>query len=87
MTCSDREGSLIAWLEQVSNTDVPLVGGKNASLGEMMQTLGKEGVRVPSGFALTANAYREFLAFNDLQPVIKQHLMAFSSDQNSLPQV
>ena len=87
MTSSNRERSLIAWLEQVGNTDVPLVGGKNASLGEMLQTLGKEGVRVPPGFALTANAYREFLAFNDLQPVITQQLMVFSSDQSSLPKI
>ena len=87
MMCSDRERPLVAWLEQVSNTDIPLVGGKNASLGEMLQVLGKVGVRVPPGFALTANAYREFLSFNDLQPVITQQLKVFSSDQRSLPKI
>ncbi len=61
-------------LERVSNTDVSLVGGKNASLGEMIQRLGNEGIRVPPGFALTADAYREFMAANQLQPTIRQLL-------------
>ena len=43
-------------------TDVPLVGGKNASLGEMISQLQSKGVRVPSGFATTSNAYRDFLS-------------------------
>ena len=42
---------------EIGATDVPLVGGKNASLGEMYQELGAVGVRVPHGFALTADAY------------------------------
>ena len=41
--------------------DIPLVGGKNASLGEMIRTLAPLGVRVPDGFALTAHAYRTLL--------------------------
>jgi pyruvate,water dikinase len=41
--------------------DVALVGGKNASLGELYSTLSKQGVRVPNGFALTAEAYRDAL--------------------------
>ena len=41
--------------------DVPLVGGKNASLGEMYQALSDEGVKVPNGFATTAQAYRDYL--------------------------
>jgi pyruvate,water dikinase len=45
------------WLERLGRGDVPLVGGKNASLGEMVQRLGKQGVRVPAGFATTAQAY------------------------------
>ncbi len=48
----------IRWFEEVGTRDVALVGGKNASLGEMIQNLTKKGVNVPSGFAITAEAYR-----------------------------
>ena len=48
----------VKWFEQVGAKDVALVGGKNASLGEMIRTLDSKGVRVPSGFAITAEAYK-----------------------------
>ncbi|HIG99604.1 MAG TPA: phosphoenolpyruvate synthase, partial [Thermoplasmata archaeon] len=48
----------VKWFEELTINDVPSVGGKNASLGEMIQNLGKKGVRVPSGFAITAYAYK-----------------------------
>ncbi|MGE5194278.1 MAG: phosphoenolpyruvate synthase [Deltaproteobacteria bacterium] len=51
----------ILWFEQISIDDVPLVGGKNASLGEMYRELAAKGVKVPNGFAITAEAYRHFL--------------------------
>ena len=54
--------------------DVPQVGGKNASLGEMVVNLADAGVRVPGGFATTADAYREFLAVNGLDEKIKDTL-------------
>ncbi len=47
----------IKWFEEIGAGDVALVGGKNASLGEMVRNLGKNGVNVPSGFAITAEAY------------------------------
>ncbi len=53
-------------LDQLRMTDVAKVGGKNASLGEMINQLGHLGVRVPGGFATTAGVYREFLAANSL---------------------
>ncbi|HKB60160.1 MAG TPA: phosphoenolpyruvate synthase [Gallionellaceae bacterium] len=56
----------IARFETLRMTDVPRVGGKNASLGEMISQLAPLGVRVPGGFATTADAYRDFLAQNDL---------------------
>jgi pyruvate, water dikinase len=56
----------IRWLDEMGSDDVPLVGGKNASLGEMIQHLRAEGVRVPGGFATTAAAYRRFLEHNEL---------------------
>ena len=51
----------VRWFSEVGLTDVPLVGGKNASLGELYSALSKQGVRVPNGFALTAGAYRDIL--------------------------
>jgi pyruvate,water dikinase len=48
----------VKWFEEIGAGDVPSVGGKNASLGEMIRNLGEKGVNVPSGFAITAEAYR-----------------------------
>ena len=53
--------SSIRWFEEIGIEDIPLVGGKNASLGEMYRELAPQGVQVPNGFAITADAYREFL--------------------------
>ena len=60
--------------ENLRNIDVPSVGGKNASLGEMISQLSAKGVRVPTGFATTADAYREFLAQNGLDEKINAEL-------------
>ncbi len=56
----------IAWFDQLTMHDVGLVGGKNASLGEMISHLSQAGVNVPAGFATTTEAYREFLVANGL---------------------
>jgi pyruvate,water dikinase len=56
-----QENNYIRWFSEVGLADVALVGGKNASLGELYSTLRKEGVRVPNGFVLTADAYRDML--------------------------
>jgi pyruvate,water dikinase len=56
-----RSARHIRFFEEIGNDDVPLVGGKNASLGEMYNKLSSEGVRVPNGFAVTAEAYRHML--------------------------
>ncbi len=55
------EAHFVRWFEEIGIGDVPLVGGKNASLGEMVAKLGAEGIRVPNGFAVTADAYRAML--------------------------
>ncbi|MGD8311121.1 MAG: PEP/pyruvate-binding domain-containing protein, partial [Gammaproteobacteria bacterium] len=60
--------------------DVPLVGGKNASLGEMYRALSSEGVKVPNGFATTAEAYRDYLKHNDLDERISAALAALDTD-------
>ena len=66
--------------EELRNTDVPSVGGKNASLGEMISQLTAKGVRVPTGFATTAEAYREFLAQNGLDKKINAELDKLNVD-------
>ncbi|HAF01678.1 MAG TPA: phosphoenolpyruvate synthase, partial [Methylophilaceae bacterium] len=66
--------------ENLRNSDVPSVGGKNASLGEMISQLSAKGVRVPTGFATTADAYREFLAQNGLDKKINAELDALNAD-------
>lgn len=60
--------------EALSLADIPRVGGKNASLGEMIRHLAATGVRVPGGFATTADAYREFLAANGLDARIRARI-------------
>ena len=66
--------------ENLRNVDVPSVGGKNASLGEMISQLSAKGVRVPTGFATTADAYREFLAQNGLDAKIVAALESLNVD-------
>ncbi|MDO8668980.1 MAG: phosphoenolpyruvate synthase [Candidatus Buchananbacteria bacterium] len=57
----------ILWFNQTTIKDIPKVGGKNASLGEMYQKLTAQGVRVPSGFAVTAFAYNDFLRYSKIK--------------------
>ncbi len=70
----------IARFETLSMHDVDKVGGKNASLGEMIHNLTDKGVRVPGGFATTADAFREFLATNGLADRIAAKLKALNVD-------
>ncbi|MCX8135322.1 MAG: phosphoenolpyruvate synthase [Roseococcus sp.] len=69
----------IAWFEELGLADVPQVGGKNASLGEMIRALGAAGVRVPPGFATTAAAFRAYVAANGIEPAMRAHLAALAS--------
>src|SRR5512134_1023160 len=66
----------VAWFDELRMSDVERVGGKNASLGEMITQLEHAGVRVPGGFATTAAAYRDFLARDGLDRRIEQALSA-----------
>lgn len=70
----------ILWLDQVGMGDIASVGGKNASLGEMIGNLARAGVKVPGGFATTTRAYREFLETNELSDRINQKLSALDVD-------
>ncbi|MBA4114075.1 MAG: phosphoenolpyruvate synthase [Verminephrobacter sp.] len=79
--------ALVVPFEKLRMTDVESVGGKNASLGEMISQL-PEGVRVPTGFATTAHAFREFLAYDGLADRISQKLAALDTeDVRALAQV
>ncbi|MEQ8537514.1 MAG: phosphoenolpyruvate synthase [Coleofasciculus sp. D1-CHI-01] len=69
---SSKEQALILWFEEVGIVDVPLVGGKNASLGEMIRQLTAKGVRVPTGFATTAYAYRYFIKEAGLEERLRE---------------
>jgi pyruvate, water dikinase len=64
----------VLWFDEVGLGDVPRVGGKNASLGEMRRTLAPLGIRVPDGFATTADAYRDFLQQAELDVVVREAL-------------
>jgi pyruvate,water dikinase len=74
------EGALVLPFEQLRMTDVEWVGGKNASLGEMISQLAGSGVRVPGGFATTALAFRRFLAHGGLSDRIAQRLAGLNTD-------
>ncbi|EAZ98024.1 phosphoenolpyruvate synthase [Marinobacter sp. ELB17] len=78
----------IIWFEHLGMSDVDRVGGKNASLGEMISNLANAGVTVPGGFATTSHAYREFLATNGLKDKIDETLDALDvNDVNELARV
>lgn len=71
---SNKEKAFILWFKETGIEDIPYVGGKNASLGEMYSNLTKIGINVPNGFAVTANAYRYFLEKAGLKEGIKKAL-------------
>ncbi len=69
-----KENKFILWFDEISIEDVPLVGGKNASLGEMYRSLTKKGINIPNGFAVTAYAYRYFLEEENIKEGLKEIL-------------
>jgi len=80
-------GDHVRWLDTLAAEDVAVVGGKNASLGELIRTLGNRGIAVPDGFATTASAYREFLESNDLSTFIGGQLEAWRSNREPLERI
>ncbi len=79
-----KADQIIRWFETLSRDDVDLVGGKNASLGEMISALGEKDIRVPGGFATTASAFREYLSFNDLNAQLADELAKYHDGRASL---
>ena len=76
----------LIWLENLRRADVGLVGGKNSSLGEMLQTLGAAGIKVPPGFATTSGAYRKFLDENAFGDVLRSELGRLADGRATLAQ-
>ncbi len=71
---SPASSPFIRWFADITLADLPEVGGKNASLGEMYGHLTQHGIRIPNGFALTAGAYRRFLNLGGLEQRIRSRL-------------
>ncbi|HZZ77513.1 MAG TPA: phosphoenolpyruvate synthase, partial [Gemmataceae bacterium] len=71
-----RTSHFIKWFDEITIADIPVVGGKNASLGEMVRELGSKGVKVPNGFATTADAFRHFLR----EARLEDHIRTVLSD-------
>ncbi|MEO8060051.1 MAG: phosphoenolpyruvate synthase, partial [Burkholderiales bacterium] len=80
MSTSPLATALVAPFEHLRMTDVEAVGGKNASLGEMISQLAASGVRVPGGFATTAHAFRQFLKHNGLAERIEARLATLNTE-------
>lgn len=76
----------VIWFETLGRDDVARVGGKNASLGEMVCNLGGRGIAVPPGFATTSDAYWRFIDANGLREVIAAALQDMEAGRVSLPE-
>src|SRR3989344_4360685 len=75
----EKSRRFILWFDELGIEDVPLVGGKNASLGEMYRLLTKKGVRIPNGFAITSTAYKFFIAKANLRKGIERILTGLNT--------
>ncbi len=74
----------VRWFDTLNLNDLPSVGGKNASLGEMCSTLKKYGIKVPEGFAITTQAYQHFLEENGLETKIFSELDALKQGRRDI---
>jgi len=74
MNAQLHEARYIRWFSEIGIADVPIVGGKNASLGEMVRELTPQGIKVPNGFAITAEAYWHLLRSAKIEQQIKEIL-------------
>ncbi|MCE5283136.1 MAG: phosphoenolpyruvate synthase, partial [Deltaproteobacteria bacterium] len=76
---------LVIWFDELQLKDIPEVGGKNASLGEMRRNLQKKGVNIPDGYAITAAAYRHLIKSAGIWDKIKEVLKDLDThDMNNL---
>ncbi len=84
---SKEKDKYVRWFEDLSSDDVSVVGGKNASLGEMIRGLKGRGVSVPDGFATTAEAYRKYLEENEINEKMDAKLKDLKKDGSNLSKV
>lgn len=82
-----QSGTYVRWLDELGAHDAAMVGGKNASLGEMTGALKSRGIRVPEGFATTADAYRAFLSHNGLDESLRERLDRLDGDESALAEI
>jgi pyruvate, water dikinase len=75
-----KESKYILRFEEIGIEDIPLVGGKNASLGEMYRELGAKGIKVPNGFAITANGYRNILNSSGILSGLQKAMQGLNKD-------
>ncbi len=69
-----KKDAYVLWLDELTIEDIPIAGGKNASLGEMIKSLSPLGINIPYGFVVTSTAYYRFLEFNNLREKIREAL-------------
>lgn len=74
-----KSSKFILWFREIGKKDIPLVGGKNASLGEMFKNLAKKGVEVPNGFAVTVTSYKHFVEHNEIGDKLKEILAGLNT--------
>jgi pyruvate,water dikinase len=84
VTAKTVSNAHVIWFEDLGRSDVAKVGGKNSSLGEMVRTLGEKGVKVPAGFATTADAYWGFIKANGLKELMDEKLAEFTAGHATL---
>ena len=75
-----HDATYIRWFEEIKIEDVPLVGGKNASLGEMYRELTPQGVKLPNGFAVIAEAYWHLINSGNILPEMKKILAGINKN-------
>jgi len=80
---SKRTNEHLLWFEEIGLKDLPKVGGKNASLGEMITHLTRLGIKVPEGFAVSTKAFKKFVSHNKLEDRIKQAIEGLDPDNPS----
>jgi pyruvate,water dikinase len=77
----------IEWLDNIGINDLELVGGKNASLGEMIQNLSSRGINVPYGFVITTEGYKKFVEYNNLEVKINHHLNQIKDNTDNISSI
>ncbi len=81
---NSKQEKFVLWFENLSSDDLSIVGGKNASLGEMIKTLKNRNIRVPDGFATTTKAYWKFIDENKIEEKLNRMLDDYQKDKKSL---